>query len=204
MKKYIIATLCVFMLMSQLVYAQTDSQLLQHKLAKFTSIDADFAQQVINPEGQVIQQSWGKLTISRPGNFHWQVTKPEQELIVSNGTDMWLYSPFIEQVTIMNFSDAIAGTPFALLSGADASEWRNFDVKKMGEQFVVKNNKDKMNTNQFIFMFDKTDSVSEFIVEEAQGQKSVFKLTNNKQAVKLASGFFEFKIPEGIEVDDQR
>lgn len=192
------------MSMSQLVYAQTDSQLLQHKLAKFTSIDADFAQQVINPEGQVIQQSWGKLTISRPGNFHWQVTKPEQELIVSNGTDMWLYSPFIEQVTIMNFSDAIAGTPFALLSGADASEWRNFDVKKMGEQFVVKNNKDKMNTNQFIFMFDKTDSVSEFIVEEAQGQKSVFKLTNNKQAVKLASGFFEFKIPEGIEVDDQR
>lgn len=204
MKKYIIATLCVFMSMSQLAYAQTDSDLLQQKLAKFTSIDADFAQQVINPEGQVIQQSWGKLTISRPGNFHWQVTKPEQELIVSNGTDMWLYSPFIEQVTIMNFSDAIAGTPFALLSGADASEWRNFDVKKMGEQFIVKNNKDKMNTNQFIFMFDKTDSVSEFIVEEAQGQKSVFKLTNNKQAAKLASGFFEFKIPEGIEIDDQR
>tara|TARA_R110001583_G_scaffold85585_1_gene224409 strand:+ start:5657 stop:6271 length:615 start_codon:yes stop_codon:yes gene_type:complete len=204
MKKYIIATLCVFMSMSQLAYAQTDSDLLQQKLAKFTSIDADFAQQVINPEGQVIQQSWGKLTISRPGNFHWQVTKPDQELIVSNGTDMWLYSPFIEQVTIMNFSDAIAGTPFALLSGADASEWRNFDVKKMGEQFIVKNNKDKMNTNQFIFMFDKTDSVSEFIVEEAQGQKSVFKLTNNKQAVKLASGFFEFKIPEGIEIDDQR
>lgn len=204
MKKYIIAALCVFMSMLQLAYAQTDSELLQQKLAKFTSIDADFAQQVINPEGEIIQQSWGKLIISRPGNFHWQVTKPDEELIVSNGTTMWLYSPFIEQVTIMNFSDAIAGTPFALLSGADAAEWENFDVKKMAEQFVVKNNKDKMSTNQFIFMFDKAGTVSEFIVVEAQGQKSIFKLTNNKQTLKLASDFFEFKIPKGIEIDDQR
>lgn len=204
MKKYIIVVLCVFMSMLQLAYAQTDSELLQQKLAKFTSIDADFAQQVLNSEGEIIQQSWGKLTISRPGNFHWQVTKPDEELIVSNGIDMWLYNPFIEQVTIMNFSDAIAGTPFALLSGADATEWANFDVKKIGEQFVVKNNKDKMSTNQFIFMFDKAGTVSEFIVEEAQGQKSIFKLTNNKQTLKLASDFFEFKVPEGIEIDDQR
>ncbi len=204
MKKIIIATFCVFISMFQIAQAQTDSELLQQKLSKFTTISADFAQQVMSPEGQVIQESWGTLTISRPGNFHWQVTKPDEELIVSNGVDMWLYSPFIEQVTIMNFSDAIAGTPFALLSGADASEWMNFDVKKQANQFIVKNNKNELNANTFTFIFDNKDNVSEFVVQEAQGQKSIFKLTNNDQTVKLANDFFEFQIPQGIEIDDQR
>ena len=117
---------------------------------------------------------------------------------------MWLYSPFIEQVTIMNFSDAIAGTPFALLSGADSSEWMNFEVKKEGNKFIVKNNTNELNTNIFTFIFDSTDNVSEFIVQEAQGQKSIFKLTNKDQTSKLADDFFEFQIPEGIEIDDQR
>lgn len=198
------ATAYVVVSMLQTVSAQTDSELLQQKLSTFTSIEADFAQQVINPEGEVIQNSWGTLTIARPGNFRWQVTKPDEELIVSNGQNMWLYSPFIEQVTIMKFSDAIAGTPFALLSGANATEWANFNVKKIGEQFIVENNKVDVKGNEFIFTFDGADNVTEFIVEEAQGQKSIFKLSNTKESPKIAKGFFEFKIPQGIEIDDQR
>lgn len=198
------ATACVVVSMLQTVSAQTDSELLQQKLSTFTSIEADFAQQVINPEGEVIQNSWGTLTIARPGNFRWQVTKPDEELIVSNGQNMWLYSPFIEQVTIMKFSDAIAGTPFALLSGANATEWANFNVKKIGEQFIVENNKADVKGNEFIFTFDGSNNVTEFVVEEAQGQKSIFKLSNTKESPKIAKGFFEFKIPQGIEIDDQR
>lgn len=204
MKKFIMATACVVVSMLQTVSAQTDSELLQQKLSTFTSIEADFAQQVINPEGEVIQNSWGTLTIARPGNFRWQVTKPDEELIVSNGQNMWLYSPFIEQVTIMKFSDAIAGTPFALLSGANATEWANFNVKKIGEQFIVENNKADVKGNEFIFTFDGSNNVTEFVVEEAQGQKSIFKLSNTKESPKIAKGFFEFKIPQGIEIDDQR
>ncbi|TEW54955.1 outer membrane lipoprotein chaperone LolA [Psychromonas sp. RZ22] len=204
MKKSFIIVVCVVMSMLQMVSAQTDSELLQQKLSKVTTINADFSQQVINPEGALIQESWGQLTIARPGNFHWQVTKPDQELIVSNGKDMWLYSPFIEQVTIMNFSDAIAGTPFALLSGADKSEWAHFNVRKQGDRFIVKNIENKQSSNTFTFIFDKNNNVSEFIVEEEQGQKSIFKLSNNRTDVKLAKDFFEFKIPKGIEIDDQR
>ena len=117
---------------------------------------------------------------------------------------MWLYSPFIEQVTIMKFSDVIAGTPFALLSGANATEWANFNVKKIGEQFIVENNKADVKGNEFIFTFDGSNNVTEFVVEEAQGQKSIFKLSNTKESPKIAKGFFEFKIPQGIEIDDQR
>lgn len=203
MKKSIIVVAAVFISFFQFAYAQTDSEVLQQKLAKFTVINADFTQQVINPEGKVIQESAGNLTISRPGNFRWQVTSPDDELILANGKNMWIYSPFIEQVTIMNFSDAIADTAFVLLSGANQAQWANFDVKRSGQQFVVSNNKTDISANKFTFIFDNTENISEFVVEEEQGQKSVFKL-HNKRAVKLDSDFFEFKIPQGVEVDDQR
>ncbi|WP_166370268.1 outer membrane lipoprotein chaperone LolA [Psychromonas sp. SA13A] len=204
MKKILFITVCLISSMFQLASAQTDSELLQQKLAKFTTIDADFVQQVINPKGEVIQKSLGTLTIARPGNFHWQVTQPDEELIVSNGQDMWLYSPFIEQVTIMNFSDAIAGTPFALLSGADSAQWAQFNVVKKDQQFIVKSSDPKASTNTFIFIFNKADNISEFVVQESQGQKSVFTLSNNKNNSTFAKDFFEFKIPNGIEIDDQR
>ncbi|MEJ6121728.1 outer membrane lipoprotein chaperone LolA [Vibrio sp. 2-Bac 85] len=204
MKKILFITVCLISSMFQLASAQTDSELLQQKLAKFTTIDADFVQQVINPKGEVIQKSLGTLAIARPGNFHWQVTQPDEELIVSDGQDMWLYSPFIEQVTIMNFSDAIAGTPFALLSGADSAQWAQFNVVRKDQQFIVKSSDPKASTNTFIFIFNKADNISEFVVQESQGQKSVFTLSNNKNNSTFAKDFFEFKIPNGIEIDDQR
>ena len=203
MKKNIIAVICLFFAMVTFVSAQTDSELLQQKLAKFNALDADFSQQVISPEGNLIQESLGKLVISRPGNFYWEVTSPEQELIVSNGIDVWLYSPFIEQVTIMNFADAIAGTPFALLSGADAADWANFTVKKTGDEFVISSN-DSNSRNKFVFRFDKDDKIAGFSVIEELGQKSVFTLTNNINAKPLNDDFYNFKIPSGVEIDDQR
>jgi len=204
MKNKLIIALTLWFCTFSAAYADTDSELLQQKLAKVSTMQADFSQEVVSAQGDLIQQSVGELTIARPGNFRWQVTSPDEELIVSNGLDMWLYSPFIEQVTIMNFSDAIAGTPFALLSGADTSEWANFDVEKVNNTFVVTNNHNKVNANQFTFVFDKTDNISEFSVKESQGQTSTFTLSNNKAATNLANDFFEFDIPAGIEIDDQR
>ena len=203
MKRSVFAFLCILVSVFNTAVAQTDSELLQAKLAKFNVIQADFKQQVISPEGEIIQQSTGQLTISRPGNFYWQVQEPDEELIVSNGTDIWLYSPFIEQVSILNFADAVAGTPFVLLSGADASQWANFTVARAGNEFTISNN-DQNNNTTFTFIFDDKDNISEFRVQESQGQLSTFKLTANQKSKEISSDFFEFNIPAGVEIDDQR
>jgi len=203
MKRSVFAFLCILVSVFNTAVAQTDSELLQAKLAKFNVIQADFKQQVISPEGEIIQQSTGQLTISRPGNFYWQVQEPDEELIVSNGTDIWLYSPFIEQVSILNFADAVAGTPFVLLSGADASQWANFTVARSGNEFTISNN-DQNNNTTFTFIFDDKDNISEFRVQESQGQLSTFKLTANQKSKEISSDFFEFNIPAGVEIDDQR
>ena len=104
---------------------------------------------------------------------------------------------------ILNFADAGAGTPFVLLSGADASQWANFTVARSGNEFTISNN-DQNNNTTFTFIFDDKDNIREFRVQESQGQLSTFKLTANQKSKEISSDFFEFNIPAGVEIDDQR
>lgn len=182
----------------------TDAGVLKEKLAKFTQINAEFSQVVTSPEGKILNESWGTLTISRPGKFRWQVITPEEELIVSNGKTMWLYSPFIEQVTLVNLSDAIEGTPFVLLSGANEKQWDHYLVKKEDNKFTIKNSEPQEHNSTFIFEFNGAGNVSKFAVVEEQGQQSEFTLSHKPLVTPLEKTFFDFKIPAGVDIDDQR
>lgn len=198
----------VFMFLINPLYAfasvSTDATLLKEKLAKFKQINAEFSQVVTNPEGEVLNESWGQLTISRPGKFRWKVITPEEELIVSDGKTMWLYSPFIEQVTLINLSDAIEGTPFVLLSGANEKQWQNYLVTRDNNQFTVKDSDAQVHNNTFVFEFNAAGNISRFVVIEEQGQRSEFKLSHKPLAQKIETGYFNFQIPAGVEIDDQR
>lgn len=203
-KMVIVISVLLTAFLSSAVSAATDSQLLKEKLAKFSFINAEFSQRVSSPEGKILDESQGTLAISRPGKFRWEVVMPEEELIVSDGQTMWMYSPFIEQVTLLNLSDAIQGTPFILLSGANESQWADYQVNKIEEKFVVKNISGTVQNRSFIFEFNKSGQVSKFVVIEELGQRSEFKLTHKALAKPWAEGFFDFNIPAGVEIDDQR
>jgi len=205
MKKII---LVVLLLLINPLYAATskadDASLLKEKLAKFQQINADFSQVVRNSEGEIINESQGKLTISRPGKFRWEVTNPDEELIISDGVTMWMYSPFIEQVTLINLSDAIVGTPFVLLSGADDQQWQNYQVSKDNNRFTIKNKVAQAQNNSFIFEFNKSGYINKFVVIEEQGQRSEFTLMQQPVEQKITADYFSFQIPAGVEIDDQR
>ena len=205
MKKILLITL-IFLINPLYAAASggTDASLLKEKLAKFKQINAAFTQVVTNPEGEVLNESQGQLTISRPGKFRWQVNAPEEELIVSDGETMWLYSPFIEQVTLINLSDAIEGTPFVLLSGANEQQWQNYLVSRDNNRFTIKGVDLQVQNNSFVFEFNKAGNISKFVVIEEQGQRSEFKLTHKLPAQKIAADYFSFQIPAGVEIDDQR
>lgn len=181
----------------------TEATQLKDKLAVFDQVHAQFVQRVLSSEGKLLNESSGEMIVSRPGKFHWQVKTPEEELIVSDGQTIWYYSPFIEQVSLINFSDAINNTPFALIAGADEKQWDNYVVTQQGSQFTVTNPTQPQATT-FIFEFDNKDNINKFIVIEEQGQRSEFTLTQQAMPKDFTPALFEFQIPAGVEVDDQR
>ena len=103
---------------------------LETALKGLSSFSAEFRQTVTNAEGRLTESAAGTVVLARPGKFRWDYREPVQ-LIVSDGTTVWLYDADLAQVTIRPASETLVGTPALLLSG-QADVRSEFDVTDGG------------------------------------------------------------------------
>jgi outer membrane lipoprotein carrier protein len=83
------------------------------------SATARFEQQVYDRSGKVIERASGTFAFQRPGKFRWTYEKPHQQLLVGDGTRLYIHDPDLNQVTVKRVDQAISSTPAALLAGRD-------------------------------------------------------------------------------------
>jgi outer membrane lipoprotein carrier protein len=81
-----------------------------------------FTQTVVDRNGRAVQRASGEFLIARPGRFRWAVDKPYRQLVVGDGERVWIYDEDLNQVVVRRVSDALGGTPAALLAGRDDVE----------------------------------------------------------------------------------
>ena len=202
MKKQLLMGTVLLMASSQ-GWADAASDLKQ-KLAGVSLFSAKFAQTVYDSKGKELQKASGDLLVQRPNRFNWHTTSPDESLIVADGQDVWIYDPFVEQVTVLKLKDAVLNTPFILIAGNDDKFWKNYDVTQEGDVYIVTSrNKDELIAS-FRVTFDRANNISRFDVKEAQGQWSEFTLSSFNRKPVLKGNEFVFKIPKGVALDDQR
>ena len=80
---------------------------------------ARFEQQVLDRTGKVVERAQGSFAFARPGKFRWTYEKPNQQLLVGDGSRLWIHDPDLNQVTVKRIDAAISSTPAALLAGRD-------------------------------------------------------------------------------------
>ena len=98
--------------------ADTDSAMaLERFLARSEALTAEFRQVLLREDGTAAEESTGRFYVSRPGRFRWEYVEPSEQLVVSDGERLWMYDADLEQVTVRNVDDGLAGTPAMLLSG---------------------------------------------------------------------------------------
>jgi len=73
----------------------------------------------------------GRFAFARPGRFRWEVTRHDDQLIVSDGKQVWFHDRDLDQVSVRPLGDSIGSSPAAILFGSDAIE-REFAVREMG------------------------------------------------------------------------
>ena len=93
--------------------------LLRNWVRDTRSGSADFTQQVVDAKGARGAVSRGHFEFERPGRFRWSYSVPYRQDIVSDGSTIWTYDHDLDQVTLTRASRVLAGTPAALLAGAD-------------------------------------------------------------------------------------
>ena len=198
---WLVAILVGFM--SQWAYASEDAQTqLQRYLNTMQQFQAQFDQQVVDEQGDVIQESSGRMALARPNQFHWQVTEPDEELMVADGNALWLYNPFLEQVTIMDFQKALQQSPFMLLMSDNAAAWDQYTISQISNGFSIKPNVPQLIAE--IRIERNGNAISRLILLDSQGKTSVFTLSQFDANSPLPNTLFHFTVPQGVEIDDQR
>lgn len=91
-------------------------------------LDGQFTQQVFASNGKQKEQSTGRVAVSAPRLFRWEYTKPYPQLIVADGTTVWVHDPDLQQVSKRPQGAEEANSPLAIL----------LEPSKLDRDFVVK------------------------------------------------------------------
>lgn len=206
MKKLLKHSLLTLSLLGMANVALADAQSvaeLQRRLEQVSQYSADFNQTVRSSKGKQIQSGQGKFQVKRPNLFRMDTNSPNKNLIVSDGQTLWFYDPFVSQVTANWVKDAVSNTPFVLLTANDEAHWAQYDVKQNADTFVLKPKSKKSNLKQFDIRIDSNGLLKGFSTIERDGQSNLYILRNINTA-NVSSDLFKFKVPKGVELDDQR
>lgn len=68
-----------------------------------------FRQEVLDPQGRVVQRAEGRFVYERPSRFRWEVTAPARQLVVSDGKTVQVWDADLEQVVVTPLAQALSG-----------------------------------------------------------------------------------------------
>lgn len=92
-----------------------------------TSGRASFTQTVVAKAGTAAKPATGTFSFLRPGRFRWAYEKPIEQLIVGDGSRLWIYDRDLNQVIVRKLDQALGTSPAAILAGDNALE-RSFTL----------------------------------------------------------------------------
>ena len=179
---------------------------LMAKLAMIDFFSVNFTQVIFDEAGNELQQGNGQISVSKPNLVHWQTVMPDESLIVSDGENLWFYDPFVEQVSVYSLESAIANTPILLITSNNEQLWQDYTVSQLTDNryLVTATNENSRVKSLELSFANVSNSVelSSFSILDATGQLSV--ITLKQSNAKPKQSLFQFTVPEGVYLDDQR
>ncbi|MGQ4275859.1 outer membrane lipoprotein chaperone LolA [Pseudidiomarina sp. E22-M8] len=176
---------------------------LQERLAPISTLQADFVQQVVDAQGDLVQELQGRLAMARPNKFFWQSDAPDELVLVADGATLYYFDPFVEQVTLNDQQSSASQSPFLLLLDGEATAWANYQVTAAGTSYQLEPI-EGAETQQSLQLNFVDDVLSEVILDDGQNQLTRIALNNVQLNAALPASTFQFEIPAGVAVDDQR
>ncbi len=185
--------------------AGTAADTLKDKLAALGSFSAHFSQTVRDADGNLAMEATGTMAVSRPQKLYWHTESPDETLLISSGDTLWLYNPFVEQVTLYSPKDAVGRTPMLLLSSQDPAIWAQFRIEASGNDFTITPVEEEgAYVTALTVRFDG-DQVKGLSIQDASGQQNDVQFSAFQSPMADNPDItFEFTPPQGVLVDDQR
>ncbi len=176
---------------------------LQANLASFKSMRANFQQALYSEAKMPASKSSGKMAILRPGKFRWETKSPNDQILIANGTTLWIYDVDLEQATKQHIDVKDSNSPALFLSGEIGDIPKRFNVSEVknaeGTAFKLQA-KDPEDMFQSMVILFKQKKLAKMTAETRLGQRSEFRFENVVLNPTLAASLFEFKPAKGVDI----
>ncbi|MFZ9150891.1 MAG: outer membrane lipoprotein chaperone LolA [Burkholderiales bacterium] len=172
-------------------------------LSQTHTVKARFAQMVLDKNLKQLQQAQGVMQFSRPGKFRWDYTKPYEQVIVGDGTRLWIYDKDLNQVTVRKLDGALGASPAALLSGSNDLE-RDYKLSNLGMDKgldwleAIPKNRDTV-FERVRMGFGKS-GLEAMELRDQFGQVTVITFADVERNPRIAADVFRFTPPKGADV----
>lgn len=205
MCKIFIVTALGFSLTGLPVFASenNEAQQLQNKLSAMKSYSANFIQVVTDVNSAVLQEAEGVIKMQQPHKLYWEVHPPNEATLVADGNTLWHLDPYVEQVIAMDQHNAVRNHPIMMLAESEKTNWDEYSVSIKEGAFIVSPKSENQQVKQLILSFKK-NILSTIKVIDQQGQTNHLTFNNIRQNATISERVFQFSVPEGFELDDQR
>lgn len=176
---------------------------LQSFISGTRTLSAQFTQVVTDRTGRKVQESQGSLHLSRPGKFRWVYSKPYSQVVVGDGTRLWIYDQDLEQVTVRKLDQALGESPAALLAGSNEVE-KLFAFRDAGEadglSWLEATPRSKEGSFESVRMGFKDSDIQAMEVRDNFGQVTQLRFTGIRRNPRLSADLFRFTPPRGADV----
>ncbi|CEP37020.1 MULTISPECIES: outer membrane lipoprotein chaperone LolA [Halomonadaceae] len=184
-------------------FADDAAERLTERLDPLERYQADFEQQILDGSGERMQSARGQMWLSRPGMLRWEVEAPYSQTVVSDGEDVYMYDPDLEQVTVQEMDDRVTHTPALLLSGSVddlAESYEVFYEQDEGDDVFTLVPISADTLFEELSMVFEGEELSELWMMDSTGQRTSITFSNITLNGDIAPDMFDFEIPEGTDV----
>ncbi|WP_325290770.1 outer membrane lipoprotein carrier protein LolA [Thiocapsa sp.] len=198
MRLVVLAVLLPLILLSGIATANAaeGAKRVNDYLAGLSSLRADFEQFTFNAERTRMMESRGTLYLQRPGRFRWEYSTPNRQVIIADGSRVYLHDLELKQVSHQSQSRALSGTPALLLAdggpiekhfeatpieGTDGRTWVEL-VPKAQDTDVVR-----------IELGFGKDNLESLIMEDSFGQTTRLNFTGAERNAELNPDLFKME-----------
>lgn len=172
-------------------------------VAQVDSATGKFTQTTVGAQGGAQRAQSGDFAFQRPGKFKWAVSEPYEQLVVSDGQQLFQYDPDLAQVTTRKVDQAIGTSPAAILFGSGDLE-QAFDVTPLPARDGLEWLRAKPRTADAGFaqvdIGMQNDMPARIELLDSFGQTTRVELSGIQANPALSADTFRFTPPEGVDV----
>ena len=183
--------------------AQTIEQKLNESVRALNTLQANFYQQVLDSQGEIIQEAKGIFQLKKPGRFRWHYDPPYSQQIVADGKNLWLFDLELAQATVQPIEEALGSAPIILLTDLKPLS-EDFELREMPESFGLEwiALVPKIQDTEFYRIEIGLDGtkVREMKLHDHFDQQTIIRFSEIDMNTELPDSRFKFSIPDGVDV----